>query len=165
MDIKNLTVNEQSESVSGDDAIRKDEYPSKSKSFWGEVEKTQTTIEDFGYHVKTEIRKSENTVVYIASNDDDETVAIKRISVPFQKVDGASSHKLRDEITHRIKQEMDALSRISAESGNRFVITYYDYKIVENSEKLRYDLYIRMDYLSSIGQLFIELPLQIIHQY
>lgn len=159
MDIENLTIDEQS--VCGNDTIRKAEPTSKSKSFWGEVEKTQTTIEDFGYHVKTEIRKSENTVVYIATNDDDETVAIKRISVPFQKVDGSSSNKLRDEITNRIKQEMEALSRISAESGNRFVITYYDYKIVENSEKLRYDLYIRMDYLSSIGQLFTELPLQI----
>lgn len=161
MDMENQTMDEQSESVSGNDTTSKAEATSKSKSFWGEVEKTQTTIEDFGYHVKTEICKSENTVVYIATNDDDETVAIKRISVPFHKVDGGSSHKLRDEITNRIKQEMDALSRISAESGNRFVITYYDYKIVENSEKLRYDLYIRMDYLSSIGQMFTESPLRI----
>lgn len=161
MDIENEILNEQSKSESCNDTTSKTEATSKSKSFWGEVEKTQTTIEDFGYHVKTEICKSENTVVYIATNDDDETVAIKKISVPFHKVDGGSSHKLRDEITNRIKQEMDALSRISAESGNRFVITYYDYKIVENSEKLRYDLYIRMDYLSSIGQLFIESPLRI----
>lgn len=126
----------------------------KNKSFWGEVEKTQSTIEDFGYHVTTEIRKSENVVVYLATNDSDEKVAIKRITMSFSSDRSFASS--RDELEKRIRQEMDYLSKISSESGNRFVITYYDYKIVENSDKLRYDLYIRMDYLTSLQQVYDE---------
>ena len=130
-----------------------------NKSFWGEVEKTQTTIEDFGYHVKTEIRKSENVVVYIATNDDDETVAIKKISVPYAMSYGEQT--TRGELAERVKQEMEYLSKIGSESGNRFVITYYDYKIVENSDKLKYDLYIRMDYLTSLRQVYNDTELNI----
>ena len=130
----------------------------RNKSFWGELEKNQTTIEDFGYKVKTEIRKSDNTVVYIASNDADETVAIKKISLSY----GSSSSTMSEsDIAERIRAEMDVLSRISTESGDRFVITYYDYKLVEDADKLKYDLYIRMDYLTSIGQLYSESKLSV----
>lgn len=130
----------------------------RSKSFWGELEKNQTTIEDFGYKVKTEIRKSDNTVVYIASNDADETVAIKKISLSYGNSGNAMSE---NDIAERIRTEMDALSRISKESGDRFVIIYYDYKLVEDADKLKYDLYIRMDYLTSIGQLYSESKLSV----
>ena len=127
----------------------------KNKSFWGEVEKNQTTIEEFGYTVKTEIRMSEDTVIYIASNESQETVAIKKISLPYDNLTGTQSRQnMRDDIAQRIHNEMNTLSKISLESGNRFVITYYDYKLVENTEDLKYDLYIRMDYLTSVGQLY-----------
>lgn len=132
-------------------SFEKSHTETRKKSFWGELEKNQTTIEEFGYKVKTEIRKSENTVLYIASNDAEETVAIKKITLPFNQTDTSISET---EIAEKIRIEMDALSKISSESGNRFVITYYDYKLVENADKLKYDLYIRMDYLTSIGQLF-----------
>lgn len=129
-----------------------------AKSFWGELEKNQTTIEEFGYRVKTEIRKSENTVVYVASNDAQETVAIKKITVPYS----ASDPTISDEaLAERIRLEMDTLSRISSGNGNRFVITYYDYKLVENTDRLKYDLYIRMDYLTSLGQLYSDSKLTV----
>lgn len=131
---------------------------SRKKSFWGELEKNQTTIEEFGYKVKTEIRKSENTVVYIASNDAEETVAIKKITLPYNQSGTTMSES---EISERIRAEMDTLSKISSESGDRFVITYYDYKLVENADKLKYDLYIRMDYLTSIGQLYLDSKLTV----
>ncbi len=133
----------------------------RKKSFWGELEKNQTTIEEFGYKVKTEIRKSDNTVVYIATNDDSETVAIKKISLPFAAGDDDTDEQMHKNISEKICAEMDALSKISSESGNRFVITYYDYKLVEDADKLKYDLYIRMDYLTSIGQLYSEAKLSI----
>lgn len=126
----------------------------RNKSFWGEVQKTQSTIEDFGYHVTTEIRKSENVVVYLATNGSDEKVAIKRITMPYSS--DLAFPLSRDELEKKIRQEMDYLSKISSESGNRFVITYYDYKIVESTDKLQYDLYIRMDYLTSLQQVYDE---------
>lgn len=136
------------------DTTEKTPEKRRNKSFWGEVEKTQTTIEDFGYHVTTEIRKSENVVVYLATNASDEKVAIKRITMPLSSENPIPLS--RNEIETRICQEMDYLSKISSESGNRFVITYYDYKVVESSDKLRYDLYIRMDYLTSLQQVYDE---------
>ena len=139
-------------------AQKESQSKSRKKSFWGELEKNQTTIEEFGYKVKTEIRKSENTVVYIASNDAEETVAIKKITVLYNQ---AGSTMSENEISERIRAEMDTLSRISTESGDRFVITYYDYKLVENADKLKYDLYIRMDYLTSIGQLYLDSKLTV----
>lgn len=136
------------------DATEESPLKKRNKSFWGEVEKTQTTIEDFGYHVTTEIRKSENVVVYLATNASDEKVAIKRITMPLSS--GRSTPLSRNDIEMKICQEMDYLSKISSESGNRFVITYYDYKVVESSDKLQYDLYIRMDYLTSLQQVYDE---------
>ena len=139
-------------------AAEAEQGKARSKSFWGELEKNQTTIEEFGYKVKTEIRKSENTVVYIASNEAEETVAIKKITLPY----GQSGAVITEgELSDRIRAEMDTLSKISSGSGNRFVITYYDYKLVGNADKLKYDLYIRMDYLTSIGQLYSESKLSV----
>lgn len=127
----------------------------RAKSFWDEVGKNQTTIEDFGYHVKTEIRKSENTVIYIATNDNNETVAIKKITVPYDKVSAdRTAVDIHNEISERVRSEMETLSQISVESGNRFVITYYDYKLVHDDDSYKYDLYIKMDYLTSLGQLY-----------
>lgn len=134
----------------------------RKKSFWDEVEKNQTTIEEFGYRVNTEIRKSDNTVVYLATNDEEETVAIKKISVPYKKAgDSLSESAAQKDVTERIRSEMETLSKISSGSENRFVITYYDYKLVENVDKLKYDLYIRMDYLTSLGQVYSEAKLRI----
>lgn len=121
----------------------------RSKSFWGEVEKNQTTIEDFGYQVKTEIRKTDDTVIYIATNEADETVAIKKITFPTECTDDS------EDIASRVNAEMEVLSRISADEGSRFVITYYDYKLVSAADK-KYDLYIKMNYLTSLNSLYME---------
>ncbi len=123
--------------------------------FWEEVGKNQSAIEDFGYRVKTEIRKSENTVIYIATNDNNETVAIKKITVPFDS-SASSSSDIYSELSEKVRCEMEALSQISKGSGNRFVITYYDYKLVYNNDIYKYDLYIKMDYLTSLGQLYAD---------
>lgn len=125
--------------------------------FWREVNKNQSAIEDFGYCVKTEIRKSENTVIYIATNDNDETVAIKKITVPYDSVSARNSTDIHKEISERVRVEMEDLSNISKEIGNRFVITYYDYKLVYNDESYKYDLYIKMDYLTSLGSLYVNM--------
>lgn len=137
-------------------AVAEAERRKREKSFfWEEVGKNQSAIEDFGYRVKTEIRKSENTVIYIATNDNNETVAIKKITVPYNCFTEDSTD-IHNELSERVRTEMDSLSKISKESGNRFVITYYDYKLVYNDDSYKYDLYIKMDYLTSLGQLFAD---------
>ena len=118
----------------------------KSKNFWEEVEKNQTTIEDFGYTVKTEIRKSENCVVYMATTPENKTVTIKKISIPLK--DNDETQTIKD----KIASEIDQLSKISNGADNRFIITYYDYKIESNEDK--YDLYIKMEYLTSLSRFY-----------
>jgi len=154
-------TSEKEAALESDIPQKSDTAKKKSKSFWGEVEKTQTTIEDFGYRVKTEIKKSDGSVVYIASNDADEMVAIKKITFPsdaqlqqtgFANGDTKSREGILQEISQRTRAEMEKLSQISKDSGNRFVITYYDYKIVQSEADYKYDLYIRMDYLTSLAQ-------------
>jgi len=120
----------------------------KNKSFWEEVEKNQTTIEDFGYTVNTEIRKSDNCVVYMATTPENQTVAIKKISIPVKKTDETQR------IKEKIMSEIDQLSKISNGADNRFVITYYDYKIEPNNDGDKYDLYIKMEYLTSLSKYY-----------
>lgn len=120
----------------------------KNKSFWEEVEKNQTTIEDFGCTINTEIRKSDNCVVYMATTPENQTVAIKKISIPVKKPDETQR------IKEKIMSEIEQLSKISNGADNRFVITYYDYKIEPNNDGDKYDFYIKMEYLTSLSKYY-----------
>ena len=66
------------------------------------------------------------------------------------------SPDIHRELSEKISAEMEILSQISKDSGKRFVITYHDYKLVYDSDDYRYDLYIKMDYLTSLAQLYEE---------
>ncbi len=151
---KTVTVSE-SEFCADCIAAEAEKRKREKSFFWEEVGKNQSAIEDFGYRVKTEIKKSENTVIYIATNDNNETVAIKKITVPFDG-SASSSSDIHSELSEKVRCEMESLSQISKDSGNRFVITYYDYKLVYNNDNYKYDLYIKMDYLTSLGQLYAD---------
>lgn len=126
----------------------------RRKKFWGEVETSQSIIEEFGYTVTTTIRSTENVVVFLATNESDQKVAIKKITVPCYKA--GSRNTDIDGLDEKIRAEMAHLSKIISDSGSQFVITYYDYKVVETSDRVKYDLYIRMDYLTSLQQIFKE---------
>ncbi len=135
--------------------LEKETSNKRNKSFWEEVEKNQTTIEDFGYTVNTEIRKSENCVVYMATTPENQTVTIKKISIPVRKADGTQA------IKEKITSEIEQLSKISNGADNRFVITYYDYKIETNNDENKYDLYIKMEYLTSLSKYYSDNPISV----
>lgn len=141
---------EEYDSEKCDECLKKEVSQKKNKSFWEEVEKNQTTIEDFGYTVNTEIRKSENCVVYKATTPENKTVTIKKISIPVNNTEGTIS------IKEKIASEIEQLSKISNGADNRFVITYYDYKIESNDDEGKYDLYIKMEYLTSLSKYYID---------
>lgn len=120
-------------------------------NFFNTVRRGSSVFERYGYCVRTQIRLSENAVLYVAANDKNEQCAFRKITL-------SEAEKKTEAAENEIKALIGELAQINQNENNRFVITYYDYSVergVGNAAE-KYDLYIRMDYLTSLQQRYRE---------
>lgn len=120
-------------------------------NFFNTVRRGTSVFERYGYCVRTQIRLSENAVLYVAANDKNEQCAFRKITL-------SEAEKKTEAAENEIKELIGELAQINRNENNRFVITYYDYSVERGSGNAeeKYDLYIRMDYLTSLQQQYQE---------
>ncbi len=120
-------------------------------NFFNTVRRGSSVFERYGYCVRTQIRLSENAVLYVAANDKNEQCAFRKITL-------SEAEKKTEAAEKEIKALIGELARINQNENNRFVITYYDYSVErgDGNAAEKYDLYIRMDYLTSLQQQYQE---------